>query len=246
LIFGIVLVMLGGLFLLRNVGVIEVESSILWPVVIIAIGLAVILRAFGRSGQGTGDASVVIPPEGARRLELALRLGAGRYQLHGGSMALVEASADGPSISHSVERRGELTRVRLSTAIEPWRWGWRGGLTWRIGVASGIPTLLDVKAGAGEFGLDLSSVALASASMGIGAADLKVVLPRPRGDVPIRVEGGAARFTFLVPAGVQAGVTTSGLVDTSGPTETPGYATAADRVTISVTGGAASVRLVPA
>jgi hypothetical protein len=35
-------------------------------------------------------------------------------------------------------------------------------------------------------------------------------------------------------------------VTTSGRNETPGYATAADRVTVAVTGGVASVRVMPA
>ncbi len=40
-------------------------------------------------------------------------------------------------------------------------------------------------------------------------------------------------------------VATTGLVTTSGINQTPGYATAADRVTVSVTGGAAAVRVIP-
>jgi hypothetical protein len=246
LVVGVVLLIVGVLFLLRNAGLITIDWSIVWPIFVIAIGLIIVIGAVRRTSRGTGDISVSVPVEGARRLELALRLGGGRYRLRGGSMALVEASADEPTIGHVVERRGDLARVRLSTAVDPWGWGWRGGLSWRIGVASGVLTVLDVRAGAGEFDLDLSAIALASASMGIGAADLKVVLPRPRGDVPIRVEGGAASFTFLVPAGVDMRVTTAGLISSDGPSETPGYAAARDRVTVTVSGGAASVRVLPA
>lgn len=75
---------------------------------------------------------------------------------------------------------------------------------------------------------------------------MTVVLPHPVGDVPLRVEGGAASFTFRIPAGVEARIATSGLVATSGRNETPGYAAAADRVTVAVTGGVASVRVIPA
>jgi hypothetical protein len=246
IVFGTALLIIGVLFLLRNAGLVSVEWSVIWPVIVIAIGLVIVLRAYRGPRRGEGDASVVIPPDGARRLELALRVGAGRFRLRGGSHALVEAAADGPSIDHKVERHGDLVRARLSSAAGSWMWGWRPGSDWRIGVASGVPLVLDVKGGAGEFDLDLSAVALASATLGIGAAELRVVLPRPRGDVPMRVEGGAASFTFLVPPGVEAKVVTSGLLSVSGPTQTPGYDIAPDRVTITVTGGAASVRLAPA
>lgn len=245
LVLGTIFLIVGSLFLLRNAGIVDVDWGIIWPVVIIVIGAAIIVGSLRRSGRGTGVASVMVPPDGAQRLELTLRLGAGHYRLAGGASSLVEASSDEPTIGHQVERQGDLARVRLATAVDPWAWGWRGGLTWRIGVATGIPTMLDVKGGAGEFDLDLSAVAVVSASMAIGAAEMRVVLPRPRGDVPVRIEAGAASLTLLAPPGVEARLTTSGLVSTSGPTESPGYTGARDRVTISVTGGAASVRLMP-
>lgn len=245
LVLGTIFLIVGSLFLLRNAGILDVDWGIIWPVVIIVIGAAIIIGSLRRAGRGTGVASVIVPPDGAARLELALRLGAGHYRLAGGASALVEASSDEPTIGHHVERQGDLARVRLTTSVDPWAWGWRGGLSWRIGVATGIPTMLDVKGGAGEFDLDLSAVAVVSASMAVGAADLRVVLPRPRGDVPVRIEAGAASLTLLAPPGVEARLTTSGVVSTSGPTESPGYTAARDRVTISVTGGAASVRLMP-
>jgi LiaI-LiaF-like transmembrane region len=277
LIGGVVLLVIGGVFLLRNLGIVHLDWDVLWPLLLVGVGLAIVLRAlFGSSRDGAwggrwgggpagsanqrswdanqpgspswgdGDARVTVPAEGASRLELSLRLGAGRYRLRGGAAALVDASASEPTIHHAVDRAGDLARVRLSTSLNPLAWGWHTGMDWAIGVSSGVPVVLDIQAGAGTFDLDLSDVAIASASMAIGAAELRVLLPRPRGDVPIRVEGGAASFTFQIPAGVQARVTSTGLISTRGPTETPGYATATDRVSVSVTGGAASVQVIPA
>ena len=104
--------------------------------------------------------------------------------------------------------------------------------------------MLDLQGGAGDFAFDLSGIDVTSATVSIGAAELRLVLPRPRGEVPIRVEGGAASLSFQVPPGVEARVTSKGLVSTSGRQETPGYASARDRVTVTVTGGAASVRII--
>lgn len=247
---GAILILVGVAFLLRNAGILDLDWSLLWPLVLVAIGIAVIvgaLRAGNRGWGGAGDQSVVVPVDGARRLELSLRLGAGTYRLAAGTASgLVEVTADQPTIASEASRSGDLARVRLSTAIERWGWDWRHGHTWQIGVATGVPAMLDMQAGAGSFHVDLSALSVVSARFGIGAAELTVVLPRPTGEVPIRIEGGAASFIVTVPAGVQARVSTMGLMATSGPFETPGYATARDRVTVTLTGGAASVRVTQA
>jgi len=244
LIVGAILIVVGAAFLLRNLGIVHVDWGLLWPLILVVAGGVVLLTALRGPAARGGNARVSIPADGAARLELLLRLGAGRYRLRGGSAALVEAAANDATIDHAADRLGDLTRVRLSTSTHSWLWGWGRGLEWTIDVASGVPAMLDLQAGAGSFDLDLSDVALARASVAIGAAELRVVLPRPHGDVPIQVQGGAAALTFEVPAGVEARVTSSGLVSTSGPSETPGYAAARDRVTVTVTGGAASVRVI--
>ncbi len=244
LIMGVVLLVVGGAFLLRNLGVVDLDWGLLWPLILVLVGLIVLVAAVRGPADRGGTAQVSIPSDGAARLELQLRLGAGHYRLRGGSGALVEATASDATIDHAADRLGDLARVRLSTSRHSWLWGWGRGLEWTIGVASGVPAMIDLRAGAGSIDLDLTDVAVARASMAIGAAELRVVLPRPLGDVPIRVEGGAASFTFEVPAGVEARVTSTGLVTTSGPSETAGYAASRDRVTVTVTGGAASVRVI--
>ena len=247
---GAILILVGVVVLLKNAGFLDVDWSLLWPLILVGIGILVIagaLRAGAGGWGGAGDQSLVVPVDGARRLELSLRLGAGTYRLAGGTASgLVEVTADRPTIASEASRSGDLARVRLSTAIERWGWDWRSGHSWQIGVATRVPAMLDMQAGAGNFHVDLSTLSAVSACFGIGAAELTVVLPRPTGEVPIRIEGGAASFIVVVPAGVHARVSTTGLVTTSGPSETPGYATATDRVTVTLTGGAASVRVTQA
>jgi hypothetical protein len=261
LVIGLVLLVVGGVLLLQNTGALDVDWELLWPALLILAGLIVLAGALlgsrrapssdgnwaasePGSGQGSGATSLSIPADGARRLELTLRLGAGQYRLAGGAAGLVDVIANEPTIESRVDRNDDLARVRLSPTVERWDWPWRNGYEWRMTVARDVPTVLAMQAGAGDFELDLSDVQLASASISVGAAELRVILPRPRGDVPIRVEGGAAQLTFLVPAGVEARVSTSGLLTTSGRPETPGYVAATDRVTVSVTGGIAAVRVI--
>jgi hypothetical protein len=242
---GVVLLVLGVALLLRNAGVIQVDWGFLWPAIVIALGVVLIVGGLRRDADGPGAASVTIPSEDAARLQLSLRVGAGTYRLAGGGPALVSVDASGPTIDQRVERHGDVARVRLATAVDQWHWGRTAqGTDWRIAVTPRIPVEIDAQAGAGSFDLDLEGVAVAGATVAAGAADVRVVLPRPRGEVPIRVEGGAAQLTFEIPAGVEARVATRGLVATSGPSQTAGWATAPDRVTVDVTGGIASVRVV--
>jgi hypothetical protein len=244
LIFGVVLLVVGGAFLLRNLGLVQLDWGLLWPLILLLVGVLILGGALRRPSAGRGVPRATVPVDGVTRLELLLRLGAGRYRLQGGSAALVDVTANEPTIDHAVDRSGDLARIRLSTSTDWWALGWGRAIDWTIGVAPGIPTSLDIQAGAGSFNLDLSAVTVARARMTIGAADVRVVLPLPRGEVEIYVEGGAASFVFEIPRGVEARVRASGLVSTSGPAETRGYATAPDRVNVTVTGGAASVRTV--
>lgn len=244
LVFGLMLVIVGVLFLLRNAGIIAIDWSVVFPILLIVLGAVVVFGAARGRRRGRGIREVSVPSDGTASLELALRLGAGQYRLGGGAAALVEARAGDDTIAAAVDRHGSQTRVRLSTSVDPWIWGWSTPITWQIAVNETVPTTLDVQAGAGEFDLDLSRLAVTAAKVSIGAAELRVVLPRPRGEVSIRVEGGAASLTFVVPPGVEARVSSTGLVSSSGPSETPGFGTARERVLVSVTGGAAAVRVI--
>jgi hypothetical protein len=246
LIAGTFLIVVGFAFLLGNAGLLRVDWGILGSALLIAIGIAVIAWAMvgRRRPSGTGVRAVTIPVDGAARLELGMRVGGGRYLVRGGSAALVEVAADDETVGSTVERSGDTARVRLATAVDSWSVGRFTGTEWRVRLASGVPAAIDLRAGAGEIDLDLSQVSTTAVSCSAGAATLRIVLPRPLGDVPVRLEGGAAQITVQVPAGVEARVLSTGLLAVTGPRETAGYATARDRVTVSVTGGIAQLRVV--
>lgn len=242
--FGALLLVLGGLFLLRNAGLVRLDWGVIWPLLLVGVGAIVILGAVrGRRDGGVERWSV--PRDGVTRLELALRLGAGRYRVESGETELVEAVADDPEIDAHAERIGSLARVRLSPSVAGWPWMWQRSGSWRIRVAPGVPVALDLQAGAGDFDLDLAALTIADARLQVGAASLRIVLFRPRGDQRVRIECGATALTLEVPPGVAARVSATGLVSVEGPRETLGYDAAVDRLAIEVTGAAASVKIVP-
>lgn len=242
---GILLILIGAVFLLRTLGILDIGWGSLWPLIIVAVGVFVVVGAVWRP---TAEArSVTLPADGAERLELRLRLGAGRFRLTGQSdaAALVTVESTDDDVDSSVRRDGSLARVTLNRDPSWWFGGWsRGGGDWRIGVSDAVATRLEMNAGAGDFVLDLLPLRIVEASVSIGAAQLRMRLPRPLGDVPVRVSAGAAGVTLEVPPGVEARVTTTGLLSVTGRNETPGYAAATDRVSVRVEGGASSVTIV--
>jgi hypothetical protein len=133
--------------------------------------------------------------------------------------------------------------VRLSRGGSWLYGGWQGPAEWHVSLAADVPAQLDIVGGAGTFDIDLQDLNVTGASLVVGAAEVRLALPYPTGDVQVRVSAGASEVTIEVPPGVEAGVLTSGLLSVEGRRESPGYATASDRVSVRVDGAAGSVRI---
>lgn len=243
-ILGLLLIGLGVLFLLDRFSWFNIGWGLIWPLAIVGFGV-LLLTGATRSGGGNGSAAVRVPRDGADQMELELRLGAGRFMLRGGAAELVEADSRAADIAARVDRSGgRRARVRLAHD-RPWfPFNERGSTEWRVAVGSDVATRLDIAAGAGDFDLDLSAIRVVDARLSIGAAQARVTLPRPIGEVPILISAGASQVTIATPPGVEMQVRAAGgLLDLSGRNETSGYATAVDRVAVRVEGGAASIRI---
>ena len=241
---GLILIAIGIVYLLGSLGIVRVAWGVIWPILLIGIGALILYSAVRPSRRTASSASV--PRESSARLELDQSVGAGRFRLEGGASAgnLVEVVSTNDDIATRIERAGDRALVRLRQDFAWWPDAWRGGSEWTVRLASDVPTLLTMNAGAGDFFVDLSNVLVANARLQVGAAQARIVLPRPRGTVEVRVGGGASQLTFVAPPGVEYRVETSGgLMSVDGRTESPRYATASDRVLARFSGGAASVRI---
>ena len=237
-----------------------------WPlaalaadVVIIGAGLALVSAQpnlstpfFVNDTAGGGDSTISVPrTASADGMHLRLSGGAGVFTIHGGSLSdeAVHATSDrGDLRLRGNTRVGTRADVRIDQGFDNFRFGPTATAHVDYTIANDIPTSLQMDTGAGEFTLDLTDVKLTDATVNVGAASLRMVLPKPTGDVAITVSAGASSLVIEVPAGVEARVTTSGgLITThfdnsrfSGG-ETSGYSGAKDRVTVRFTGGVTSV-----
>jgi cell wall-active antibiotic response 4TMS protein YvqF len=247
---------------------IDIAFARRWPLPTIAAEIAIVVAALllavaqpttlslatfsftGSNNCASPQTAVSVGRGSLRSLRLTVNGGAAAYRITGGSGGAVDASADGTQLCIS-DRSGSASPtagdVRLSQSGANF-----GNATVTVHVANDVPLSLQLNAGAGDFLIDLHDVAVTDTRFSVGASKTTIVLPHPTGDIPIRLDGGASEITVEIPADVEARVVvTGGLISTSstnpratkngGIIETAGYATAKDRVTVNITGGASSI-----
>jgi cell wall-active antibiotic response 4TMS protein YvqF len=246
-----------------------------WPlptlvaeVAVIAAGLALVayspnlspgIFVFGRDGPGVTD--VTVPRGSATELSLTLDAGATRaYRVSGGATDLVEAHSANPDLqvrtSGTTRATVRLGQVSGNGFLRP-----VNSADIQVRVASDVPTSLTINVGAGEFDIDLADVRTTDARVNVGASSMRFVLPKPSGDVPVRMSAGASNIVVTVPDGVEARISTSGgllslrsdntrlgsaggsggCVACGSSVETSGYSAARDRVTVTISAGASSI-----
>lgn len=284
LLFPAILIAIGVAFLLGNLGYIppvSVNAVVrLWPVLLIVAGieailgrrqpwaalgleigviaLAIALAATQPLGVfapvSAGPSEATVEREGAATLSLRVSGGAGEYRVSGGASALVEARTERGDIRARTTRRGDAAEVRVDPVGTSAVFFGPPPQGVSVRVASDVPTSVRLDGGAGEFTLDLRDIVVTDARIATGASKTHVILPTPRGDVPVRIDAGAASVEIEVPSGVEARITTRGgaisinstnprIAIAAGAGETSGYAAAKDRVTVTFDGGAASVTI---
>lgn len=235
---------------------------------VVALGVALVAtQPYGLLSPlvgGSAGSSFTVPRGATHTMSLRVDGGAGSYTIAGGASSLVEARSDGGEISVRDDRRGDLADVRVQPVSfgDVFRFGGTPPVNVDVRTANDVPTSLRVSGGAGDFTVDLRGMQVQDARVDTGASRLELTLPTPSGDIPVRVSAGAATVTIVVPDAVEARITTSGgVISTStvnprlgassiasiarsGSTvETPGYASAKDRVTVTVSAGASSITI---
>jgi hypothetical protein len=251
IVWGCVLVALGALFLADMLTDGRIDAGHLigqwWPLILIALGLAILLEAVaGRGGQDARELALDLA--GTTRADIRLDFGAGRLAVGpAASGRLVDGRFEG-----GVRHQRDGGRVRLWTDPSDAWWGlhWRGFL-WRVGITREVPLRLEVRAGAAETDLDLTELRVTELDLHTGAAGTTVRLPRAGASI-VRVEVGVSAVRFHVPEGVAVRIASRvGLGSTSVDERrfprtatgwvTPGFDGAPNRVDIAVQGGLGSL-----
>lgn len=259
---GSVLIVMGGLFLLDNFGVLPVPAwSFFWPLALIGLG-ALTLFGVMRRNVRREMAPAEIALAGASRARVHVQHGAGVLRVHAGAHPgmLVSGTFAG-GLAPSTHREGELLVADLKpdtdmlAVMTPWNWGPGGAYDWDLALTDTVPLDLAFETGASESHIDLSGLKLSGLSLKTGASSTVLTLPaKPVGTCPVRIEGGATSVEATVPAGVEAFVRSeSGLAGVQvnqarflpvpGGHQTAGYAGATDRLEIKVSMGLGAFKL---
>lgn len=257
---GSVFLVLGGLFLVDSLGIMELNLwGVIWPLMLILFGLWILLGYFFRDPPLEGE-TASIPLDGARSAEIHLHHGAGRLVIGSGAgpMDLVSGSFGGGMGTHTSrdDDRVKLTlRVRDSgfpVVILPWFWGPQHNFNWDLHLSDEIPISLKLKTGAGDARLDLTDLQVESLRVDTGASQTEIHLPDGMALTKAIVKAGVAAVNIYVPEDVGARIKVSGgIMDAKinrtrfpkagGFYQSPDYETAVNKVEIRVDMGVGSV-----
>jgi len=261
LFWGALLILFGGLLLLNNTGVIDVNVwGLIGPLFLLITGLWFVWAVIAAPESAGETEEAVIPLAEATRGRIRLGHGAGRLQIDASasSGALVSGSFAG-GVQQKSRRDGDELNVELrppSGLFMPFPPLWipfaRGGLVWNVGLSKSVPLSLDIRAGAGEIRLDLTDLQVEELNVQTGASSAEVKLPAHAGYTRVEAKGGLTSLKIEVPEGVAARIrATGGLagisVDrsrfprTGGVNQSPDYDSAQNKVDIHVTTGLGSL-----
>jgi len=260
LFWGIVILVVGTLLLLNNLGVFSSLDlnigELIWPLLLIVLG-GWILWTSVIAPPTYETETLRVPLEGAETADVHLHQGAGvlRVQLGAESDALLDGTFSG-GLKHRIQRSGGRADVHLSMPPDTiWMpWGPNVSREWDVHLSDRIPLSLQMKTGASDARLDLTELQVTELSLETGASSTEVHLPAHTDLTRVNVEGGVASVRIHVPAGVAARIRSdSGLVDfhvdqerfprTGDHYQSPDYDEAEHKIDLYVEMGVGSVKV---
>ena len=212
LFWGAALVILGGLFLLGNLGVIKVDVwGVIWPTALILLGIWLLWGRLFRRNPSTEHVNV--PLDGATRAQVRLSHGAGRLMVSAAAPEgdLMEGEFDG-GLDLRTRRKDDLLEAELRSPVRGWGFlDWGGhGLEWNVRFNPQVPLTLRLDTGASESILDFGDLLVGDLNLQTGASSTELMLPSRAIYTRVKVSAGAASIKVRVPSDVAASIRFSG------------------------------------
>jgi hypothetical protein len=217
IVWGVMLILLGGLLLLDRLGILPFNFwSVVWPLVLIAIGLSIF---FGGQGEATAEPSpptpeqVVMQLKGAESAEISLHLPNGRLTLDSAAPPdeLISGTFSG-GVTYTAYDLGEgqvEVTLRPKTAADPLA----EAQEWRVSLNPDLPLTLRLDQGDGESILDLRAMNIAVLDIRMGRGRAEVTLPAVGGGTTVDVLVDLGAIDLRLPehiAGYMQRTTTTG------------------------------------
>jgi hypothetical protein len=255
LFWGIILIVLAGLLLLKQMGLIAGDIfGYFWPLLAIAFGAWMIIGFFARNNPVRGE-QVSIPLEAATSAYVRLDHGAGRLTLRSGAgSGEILNGTFGNGLSYKSRMEGGRMEVKLRTSTQPWAW-WPGeSLDWDIHLNGEIPLSLKIDSGASASILDLTNLKVTDLDIDTGASSTELTLPVNAGNTHVDIDTGASSLKVSIPSSVAASIRVkSGIASVnvnsrfprldSGFYQSSDYSSAANRVDMTIDAGVGSIEV---
>ena len=233
-------------------------------ILVVAVAIASFTMDSRHSLDASGApaaASYEAPLGDAETLELGMGFAGGSATLRSapaGGSQLLAADFGGASADVIHDRRGRDSKIYLSSGGWSVDWdgaanvnmasdsgGFPGFVDWDLLVSPDVALAIEIGAGASDLDLDLRRLNVKRLNIGAAASDVRIILPESAGRTEVEIEAGAADMEIVVPDGVAArfereslfsdiDISTSRFPETSGGYESPGYATAENRVSVEI------------
>ncbi len=254
---GIVLVILGGIFLAATFGGLSFSDigKFIFPAILVLLGVWVILSWSFNHGKPLETQAVNIPLENATSAIIKFNHGAGKFDLSTSDNpdVLLEGTCVGGVTQKESLKQGQK-QVELSTEGSFHWTAWPGnnqGLRWNLAVSPKIPLQIVFKSGANEATLDLTRLNVTDLMVDTGASSTNIMLPEQSEMIKVKVHSGVASVKMSVPTTVaarikvQSGLASKNIDIKRFPQngsfyETPGYESASRKAEISVDTGVGS------
>jgi hypothetical protein len=203
--------------------------------------------------------SKTVEAEGAERVHVAFKMGAGDLRVTDGAQQLARADFSfnvpswKPEVTYSkIGDRGTLT-IRQPGEAHSTTFG-NNRYRWDVQLSNKIPMDLEVHFGAGQARLDVGSLDLrgVEAHAGVGQVDLDL-RGKPKHGYDVNINGGIGEATVRVPvdAGVYAeahggigSIEVRGLRKMDGHWESESYTKSDNKIRIEAHGGIGSIKIV--
>ncbi len=253
---GVILIVLGGMFFLKATGVITDVLGWFWPIFLMLLGAWVLAQRFLPRRAGSKSDTFSVDLQGAAKLDVSFDHAAGMVVFTGGApagVAMTGSQATGMAVKSSLAGDTLSLDMEAGPTFVPFMGPDSG--EWRLQLSEEVPVAIKVNAGASSMEFDMSAVKLTFLGVETGASSLRIKLPANAGQTLVSVESGAASIDISVPAGVAGRIRSEQgassmnidqtrfplLTNMSGLYQSADYDISANRVEINLEGGANSV-----
>jgi len=256
LIWGVILLLVGGLMLANEMGIRLPNGTSLmelfWPLLLILGGIWVLFGVLYRGKLNLENASVDL--QGATSAKVRINHGAGELKIHSGASGsdFMRGSFLGGLDARS-NRNGDQLEVKMRPAQDMgFPFGGRIQLDWDAAFNADIPTAFDLNLGADKATLDLRDMKLTHLDLDTGASDTQIFLPA-NGRFTADLDCGAASLVVTIPEGLSARIRSNVVGDFSIDKnrfprngdyyQSPGFDSAPNTVDMTIDAGMASVKI---